>query len=88
MNFFFISVFIGFLCSPVWFSVLIALLPRKFLWLSLPICAVQALLAYAVWWWYWGGGMGCEAQLSKSWQFAFGFALLPVVTVILKKRRT
>jgi hypothetical protein len=69
-----VAVFLG---SPVWTSTLVALLPRRLLWPAFGICAVQALLAYAVWWFYWGGGIGGEAHLSESWQFAFGFALLP-----------
>ena len=70
-----IAVFLG---SPVWTSSLVALLPRRLLALAFGICAVQALLAYAVWWFFWGGGIGREAGLSESWQSALAFALLPV----------
>ena len=73
-----ILVIVVFLGSPVWTSALVALLPRRLLALAVGICAVQALLAYAVWWFFWGGGIGGEAHLSESWQSAFCFALLPV----------
>ena len=74
----------GFLGSPLWTSVLIAMLPRKLLALALGMCAVQGVLAYAIWWFFWGGGIGGEAHLSKSWQFAFAFALLPVTTAAIR----
>jgi hypothetical protein len=73
-----ILVIVVFLGSPLWTSALVALLPQRLVGLAFGICAIQGLLAYAVWWFFWGGGIGGEAHLSESWQSAFGFALLPL----------
>ena len=79
-----ILVVVVFLGSPVWTSLLIAMLPRRLLGLAFGVCALQALLAYMVWWFFWGGGIGGEADLSESWLFAFGFALLPVAAAVVR----
>jgi hypothetical protein len=77
-------VFVVILGSPVWTSVLIALVPRRLPVFAYFLCAIQALLAFAVWWFFGGGGIGGEAHLSESWQMAFGFALLPFAVVAFR----
>lgn len=79
-----ILVTVVFLGSPVWTSALVALLPRRMLAWAVGICAIQALLAYAVWWFFWGGGIGMEAHLPGSWQCAFVCVLLPVVVAVFR----
>ncbi len=79
-----ILVMVVFLGSPLWTSALVALLPRRAVPLSIAVCAVQAVLAYAVWWFFWGGGIGAEARLSSAWQFGFIFALLPFGVAALR----
>lgn len=75
--FFWYLVFVVVLGSPVWTSVLVALVPRRLPAFAYFLCGIQVLMAFAVWWFFWGGGIGGEAHLSESWQLAFGFALLP-----------
>jgi len=77
-------VFVVILGSPVWTSVLVALVPRRLPVFAYFLCGIQALLAFAVWWFFWGGGIGGEAHLSQSWQALFGFALLPVVVLVFR----
>jgi hypothetical protein len=77
-------VFAAILGSPVWTSVLIALVPRRLSGFAYLLCGIQGLLAFGVWWFFWGGGIGGEAHLSDSWQALFGLALLPVAVLVFR----
>jgi len=68
--------------SPIWTTALVALLPHKYLPLAFAICAIQALLAYWVWWFFWGGGIGGELHPPESCRYALLFALMPVVKTV------
>lgn len=70
--------------SPVWISVLIALLRRPALGAVSWLCALQVVLAFLVWWFFWGGGIGGEANLSDSLQLGFIWTLLPLAVAVFR----
>lgn len=79
-----ITVILG---SPIWTSLLTAVVARRSLFGASIACCLQLLIAYLVWWFYWGGGIGGEAHLPDTWQVAFLAALAPIaVTVIIRMR--
>jgi len=77
-------VFATILGSPVWTSVLVAVMPRRLFGFAYLLCAIQGFLAFGVWWFFWGGGIGGEAHLSDSWQALFGFAILPAAVLVFR----
>jgi hypothetical protein len=75
---------VGILGSPVWISLAILAVPRRWWPLDLVLCGLQALVAYFLWWFFWGGGIGGEARLSPMWEWLGALAFLPVVVGALK----
>jgi hypothetical protein len=77
-------IIVGILGSPLWLSLAIVAVPRRWWPVDLLLCGVQALVALFLWWFFWGGGIGGEARLSPTWQWSGVFAFLPVVVGFLK----
>lgn len=77
-------VVVGILGSPVWLSLVIVTVPRRWWAVDLLICGVQAWVAFFLWWFFWGGGIGGEARLSPMWQWLGMFGFLPIVVGSLK----
>lgn len=71
--------------SPLWISLLTFWLARRHLFLTVAVCALQFVLAYAVWWFFWShdgyGGVAREGQL-------FLLAALLPVAVAWRRRRS
>ncbi|MEX0654914.1 MAG: hypothetical protein WDZ31_00690 [Phycisphaeraceae bacterium] len=74
----------GILGSPVWISLAIGLIPRRWLVVAILLCGLQILIAYGLWWFFWGGGIGGEARLDPAWQWTALAAVLPILVTILK----
>ena len=70
--------------SPLWISLLILLVPLRFLFVDVGLWLLQAAIAYFLWWFFWGGGIGGEIHLSPTWQYLGLLALLPVVLSLAK----
>jgi hypothetical protein len=84
LGFLLILVVVG---SPVWISLVVAIVPRRLVLLDILLCVVQAIIVYGVWRFFWGGGSGSEFDLSDGWQTLGLFALSPIVTAIVKHVR-
>ncbi len=74
----------GILGSPVWISLIMLRIPRRWWPVDLLLCGFQGLVALFLWWFFWGGGIGGEARLSPMWQWWGVLVLLPIVVGLLK----
>jgi hypothetical protein len=79
-----ILIVVGVVGSPVWVSLVIWTVPRRWWPVDFLLLGFQALVAYLPWWFFWGGGIGGEFRLSPMWQWLGALAFLPIVVVSLK----
>lgn len=62
------------------------MIPRRWWFVDVLLCGVQASIALFLWWFYWGGGIGGEAHLSKAWQWSGLLAVAPLAACAIKRR--
>jgi len=79
-------IIVGILGSPVWISGAILMVPRRWWFVEVLLCGLQALIALFLWWFYWGGGIGGEVNLSRAWQWSGLTAAVPLAACAIKRR--
>jgi hypothetical protein len=70
--------------SPLWISLAVSVVPRRWWYIDLLLCGLQTLIGYGWWWFWWGGGIGREAHASSAGQWACLLFILPIVVAAVK----